>query len=192
MIIAPGKYAARAVEAVMGYTQSDTEQVCVCLEFTDEVNRGQRANWYGVFSEKNGRKVLEQLGYCGWKGDWEGFAGLSDNEVSVTVEEDRDTNGAPKLDRNNVPYTRIAWINPAGGASLKKKMDPSQRATFAARMRGMVVEVLGNAPAQRAPAASTGPRPTNGQHRPAGAQEWDGTGADPSDDNIPFMSRGAW
>ena len=179
MIIAPGKYAARAVEAVMGYTQSDTEQVCVCLEFTDEVNRGQRANWYGVFSEKNGRKVLEQLGYCGWKGDWEGFAGLSDNEVSVTVEEDRDTNGAPKLDRNNVPYTRIAWINPAGGASLKKKMDPAQTKTFAARMRGMVVEVLGNAPAQRAPAApprQNGARPP----QPVDAYEPDEV------DQIPF------
>ena len=197
MNIAPGKYTARAVEAVMGYTQSGTEQICICFEFTDEVNHGHRANWYGVFSEKNGRKVLEQMSYCGWRGDWDTLAGLYDQEVSITVEFDKAADGTVKKDRNDVPYTRIAWVNPIGGASLKTKMDPGQVKSFAARMKGITAEVLGGAPArttqpaQRAPAASTGPRPTNGQRAPQGAAQWDGTGANPEADDIPFLF-GGW
>lgn len=100
--------------------------------------------------------------------------------MTLVLEEEPDQQGVPRI--------RVKWVNKLGGASLANQMNPAERKTFAARMRGVVAEVK---PAVRAPAASTGPRPPNGA-RPQGAQEWDGTGADPMADNIPFISRGAW
>lgn len=190
MNIEPGKYTARAVEAVMGYTQSGTEQICICFEFTDEANRGHRTNWYGVFSEKNGRRVLEQMSHCGWRGDWETFAGLYDQEVSVTVDFDKASDGTVKKDRNDVPYTRIAWINPIGGASLKTKMDSRQVKEFAARMKGITTEVLSSSGVTtgRGPLPQRQPAPARRGGQGAPPREY-GDGSeygDGFDDNVPF------
>ena len=182
-----GKYMAKATRAQLGFADTGTEVVAVQFEIAEGENKGALVTWRGYFTEKTAKRAIESLKYCGWSGDWDTWEGLGSQVAQLDIQEDRD------IKSGEVRGTRVAWVNPAN-VPMKNSMDPSQRATFAARMRGIVTEVMGATvrTAQRAPAASTGPRPTNGQHRPAGAQEWDGTGADPSDDNIPFMSRGAW
>jgi len=180
-----GKYMAKAVQAELGFADTGTEVVAVQFEVTEGENKGARVTWRGYFTEKTARRAIESLKYCGWGGNWDTWEGLGSQVAQLDIQEDRD------IKSGEVRGTRVAWVNPAN-VPMKNSMDPSQRATFASRMRGIVTEVMG-APArtaQRAPAASTGPRPPNSA-RPQGAQEWDGTGADPMAD-IPFISRGAW
>lgn len=192
-MIAPGKYRAKALTAELGFAKSGNEQVLVSFQITEPgPHQNHEIAWYGTVTENTAKRVIESLLLTGWDGvDYEYFTGLGTNEVSLVIEEEIDNQGKPRV--------RVKWINKIGGASLTNQMDRAQRTTFAARMRGVVAEVRGqNAkPAPRAPAASTGPRPTNGA-RPQGAQRWSATEGVRDDDmpsevdDIPFISRGAW
>lgn len=191
-MIPVGKYTATALDAELGITDGEgkepTEYVAVKFQIEGGEQNGQIVFWRGYFSEKAATRSTESLKYCGWGGNWDTWEGLGQEKVTLDVKEDRD------LKTGEIRGTRVAWVNPL---SSVKPLEGAARADFAARMRGIVATVIGKTTpvrtAQRAPAASTGPRPTNGARPPQGAQEWDGTGADPmADDNIPFLSRGAW
>lgn len=190
-MIAPGKYRAKALTAELGFAKSGNEQVLVNFQITEPgPHQNHEIAWYGTVTENTAKRVIESLLLTGWDGqDYEYFTGLGTNEVSLVIEEEVDQQGKPRV--------RVKWINKIGGASLTNQMNPVERKTFAARMKGIVTEVMGapartTQPARRAPAASTSPRPTNGQRAPQGAAQWDGTGADPMADDVPFVSRGAW
>jgi len=187
-MIPVGKYTATALDAELGITDGEgkepVEYVVVKFRIDGGLHDGAEVQWRGYFSEKARVRSVQSLHYCGWGGNWDTWEGLGQEKVTLDVKEDRD------LKTGEIRGTRVAWVN---ALSSVKPLEGSARSSFAARMKGVVAEVLGSKgrPA-RAPAASTGPRPTNGQRAPQGAAQWDGTGADAMADDIPFLSRGAW
>lgn len=185
-----GKYMAKATRAQLGFADTGTEVVAVQFEITEGEHKGAHVTWRGYFTEKTARRAIESLKYCGWVGgQWETWEGLGSQVVQLDIQEDRD------IKSGEVRGTRVAWVNPAN-VPMKNSMDRSQVANLAARMKGIVAEVMGSSGPTRAPAASTGPRPQNGA-RPNGAQRWAGGDVSHDDvpsevDDIPFLSRGAW
>lgn len=131
-----GKYLAKAMQAELGFADTGTEVVAVQFEVTEGENKGARLTWRGYFTEKTARRAIESLKYCGWGGDWDTWEGLGSQIVQLDVQEDRD------IKSGEVRGTRVAWVNPAR-VPMKNSMDPSQRTTFAARMKGIVTEVMG-------------------------------------------------
>lgn len=177
-MVPAGKYKARGVNAELGFAETGTEQVCVTLSITGEEFPGETLHWYGFFTEATARKTLEQLKTLGFKGDWSTFDGISDNEVSVVLVDEPDKNG--------VLRTRVKWINSLGGSGIKNAMDEQQRRTFAAKMNGLVREVLstGAQPVVRPAAkpAQVKPAPRN-ITRPAQSNGYDQV----SEDDLPFL-----
>lgn len=184
-MIPVGKYTATALDAELGVTDGEgkepVEYVVVKFRIDGGAQDGAEVQWRGYFSEKARVRSVQSLHYCGWGGNWDTWEGLGQEKVTLDVKEDRD------LKTGEIRGTRVAWVN---ALSSVKPLEGSARQSFVARMKGIVAEVMGSTgparPAQRAPAASTGPRPTNGARPPQGAAQWDGTGADPADDIIPF------
>lgn len=168
MSLPVGKYRARAVQAMLGVAETGTELVAIQFTILDEPHVDELVTYRGYFTEKTSRRVLESLKHCGWSGDWETWAGLTENEVQLDVQEDRDKDG-------NIRGTRVAWVNPIQSFGLKTTMDAVQRKSFSARMKGLVTEVL----------SSSGQRPqpakTNGAARPAAP-----VSTEVSTDDIPF------
>lgn len=116
----------------------------------------------GYFTEKTARRAVESLKYCGWSGDWDTWDGLGSQPCELDVQEDRD------IKSGDVRGTRVAWVNPAH-RPMKNAMDQSARRQLAARMRGLVTEVLasptqGQAPRQ--PARQPPPARRGGQGAP--------------------------
>ena len=168
MSLPVGKYRARAVQAMLGVAETGTELVAIQFRVLDEPHVDELITYRGYFTEKTSRRVIESLKHCGWtSGDWETWAGLTDNEVMLDVQEDRGKDG-------EIRGTRVAWVNPLQSFGLKTTMDAVQRKSFSARMKGLVTEVL----------SSNGQRPqapkTNGV-KPAVAPS-----ADVEEDLIPF------
>ena len=179
-MIPAGKYKARGVSAELGFAETGTEQVCVVLEDTGEDFPGETLHWYGFFTEATAKRSLEQLKTLGFKGDWSTFDGISDNEVSVVLVDEPDKNG--------VLRTRVKWIISLGGSGIKNAMDDQQKRQFAAKMGGMVREVLGTGaqPIARA-AARPAPAPVRpAPARPAPRAAVASHAEDINEDNVPF------
>ena len=130
-----GKYVARAVQAELGFADTGTELVAVQFEITDGEHKGTRIAWRGYFTDKTSRRVVESLKYTGWKGDWDHWDGLGTLDVQLDVQEDRD------MKTGEIRGTRVAWVNPVR-VPMKNSMDQSQRSQFAAKMKGLVTEIL--------------------------------------------------
>lgn len=177
-----GKYQARALQAELGFADTGTEVVAVQFEVIDGEHKGARVTWRGYFTEKTARRSVESLKYAGWLGDWFTWEGLGSETVQLDVQEDRD------LKSGEVRGTRVAWVNPAR-APMKNSMDQSSRAQFAARMKGIVSEVLGSASAPQRPASpprQPAPARRGGQGAPP-REYGDGSEyGDGFDDNVPF------
>lgn len=167
-MIPVGKYEAIAVQAMLGVAETGTELVAIQFKILTEGHADELITYRGYFTEKTSKRVIESLRHCGWKGDWETWEGLTENHVQLDVQEDRD------MKTGEIRGTRVAWVNPLQSFGLKNNMDTVARKSFAARMKGLVAEVL----------SSNGQRPqtpkTNGV-KPASAPS-----GDVSTDNIPF------
>lgn len=177
-MIAPGKYRAKALTAELGFAKSGNEQVLVNFQITEPgPHQNHEIAWYGTVTENTAKRVIESLLLTGWDGqDYEYFTGLGTNEVSLVIEEEVDQQGKPRV--------RVKWINKIGGASLTNQMNPVERKTFAARMKGIVTEVMG-APARTTQPARRAPAPPPRQNSARPAQPVDAYEPDEVD-SIPF------
>jgi len=155
--IPPGKYRARAVEAALGLTESGKEQVAVLFEVTEGGFAGYRLTWYGYFhgrdpqtALKNQKRTIESLRYCGWQGnDLDDLSGIDANEVQIVVERD--------VYEGRV-RSKVAWVNRLGaGLALQKPLPPDQAKAFAARMKGLCMQITPEPTQQGAPTRTSGP-----------------------------------
>lgn len=178
-MIAAGKYKARALSAEIGYAKTGSEMVLVNFQIADSTTV---MPWYGTITESSAKRVMESLLFTGWDGvDFENWNGLGSKEVELVIEEEPDASG--KL------WPRVKWVNRLGGGSLKQVMTQPQRAHFAAKMKGVVAEVLGSAGAPQRPASpprQPAPARRGGQGAPP-REYGDGSEFDDNfDDNVPF------
>jgi hypothetical protein len=176
-MIDEGTYRARGVEAALGYTANEKEQVAVEIELIDDGEHGgKRLTWYGFFTDKTTETTLKALRTLGWAGDdLSNLAGIDANEVDVVIAHEEDQEGHLRV--------RVRWINAlgSGGLQLKTRMDEGQAAAFAERMKGHVLAAKARTVGSPARAAANGGRPP-----PTGAAAAKG-GAPPDSDDIPFL-----
>jgi hypothetical protein len=140
-MISPGRYLARAVDAQLGFTQTNKEQVAVQFEIQEGEHQGKCLTWYGFFTEKTEKITLKALRTCGWQGDdITDLSGVTSNEVSLVVENE--------VDRENKTRPRIRWVNDVngGGLGIKRGLDAGQAAALADRLRGRSIETRASAP----------------------------------------------
>lgn len=183
-MIAEGTWKARGVDAALGYTSGDNEQVAVDLVLLEGDDAGQHITWYGYFTEKTVERTVESLRLLGWAtDDLADLTGIEANEVYIVIAHEEDQEGKP--------HARVRWINGSGGLALKKRMDAGDAKAFAERMKG---HVLSHKQRMTGAQSSAGPTPAKPAARPAtkGAannaqrsQPRDFTPA-PQDDEIPF------
>ena len=176
-MIPEGTYRVRGVDAALGYSSTNNEQVAVTLEFLDggEDVEGRQMTWYGSFSEKVVTRTFESLRLLGWQGDdVSDLSGIGSTEAFAVVgyEDDREGN----------TRARVKWINGSGGVALKNRMDEDAARAFAERMKGHVL-------AHRAKGGAAAARP-NGtaatSARRSGAPPRAAATPAPDDDDIPF------
>jgi hypothetical protein len=172
MTMTAGKFRAKGVAGALGYTKDHNPQVAVELKILDTDHLGDSITWFGYFTEKTQERTLEALRILGWKtDDLSNLDGITDNEVSITVEEE-EYMGEVK--------PKVQWINRIGGIALKERMSPAEAQAFARQMKGAALASR----AGMAPAATAGkpPAPRAPAQRPAPPA---GQGLPPEDD-IPF------
>lgn len=178
-MIEEGTYRARAVEAALGYTSNDTEQVAIDFELLDEELAGKHITWYGYFTDKTLETTLKSLRTCGWQSDdLSDLSGIDANEVFVVVAHEEDQEGNLRA--------RVRWVNSSGGGlALKTRMDEGAAKAFAERMRGHVLAQKSRP--MGSPAAAPPAKPAaNGGGTKGGARRAPTRSAAPDDDNIPF------
>ena len=138
--------------------------------------RGQKIAWFGYFAtEKNAKRTIESLRYCGFKGEDLAAAGEQtlDQRVSLTIEHD---------EYDGKVRAKVAWVNGQGGGGYKieKPMAGDELRRFAASLK-QHVKATGEVNGERgkgAQAEDLGDNPMTDTRR--GSQP---TG---TDDDIPF------
>lgn len=171
--------------AQFGVTDNQKKYVTVSFEILDGEDAGQKITWWGYFAtEKNAKRTIESLRYCGFKGDDLSTVGDQelDQRVSLTVEHD---------EYDGKVRAKVAWVNGLGGGGFKveKPMAGDELRKFAASLKSHVRStgevnaekgLRGQAP--RGEDAGDDPmtdtRHGGGQQRGAFA---------PADDDIPFI-----
>lgn len=133
-LIPEGYYTAVAVRVngedgdhVARWSKASTgnRSVLIYFEILEGDHRGRRLPWFGYFTKGTSKRTVESLRYCGFKGN--DLTDLDNQElnqqVSIQVEHDTyqgDNDDAPKT------RVRVAWVNRAGGGTIKLK-DPMSR-----------------------------------------------------------------
>lgn len=155
MTIQPGTYAARATDAVLGYTSNGSEQVAVAFVLLDD--KGQQTvthiTWYGFFTEKTTERTIQALRHCGWQGDdLSELSTVGSADVELVIDDEPDLQGQMR--------TRVRWVNALGSSApaIKDRMGDAQRKAFAAKMRGMVVAANGGKASPRPAAPARAPQ----------------------------------
>lgn len=170
MAIADGKYRAKAVEWGLGESSNGTPQIAIKFELLDYDN--SFITWYGAFTEKALPWTEKAMRVCGWVGyDLEQLDTLGTNEVELVVVNEEYPEGSGQF------YSRVKWVNPAGGIGLKKQMDAGGMKAFAESMKAKLMALNPGQAQQQARAAAavrTAQQVLNG-----------GVGG-PDDDDIPF------
>lgn len=150
-MIHAGNYKARAIDHQFGLAGTDTEQVAVTFEITEEGEfHGHTIAWFGFFTEATAERTVQALRTCGWDGDdLSDLRGLDRNEVVLVIEHD---------EYNGKVQARVKWINRAGAGriELKRKMTDAQKVTLARRLKGLV---LATKPRDAVPSAERGGYP---------------------------------
>jgi hypothetical protein len=130
-----GTYRAQAIEAALGETDTNKEQIAVRFRLLDV--EGQEITWYGYFTDKTLETTFKALRTAGWKGqdlsDLSDLCGQDTPEVNLVVEHETYEN--PQTGETKT-RARVRWVNGTGGLALKKALDPNKAKSFAARMKG--------------------------------------------------------
>lgn len=184
-----GRYSARAMEWQIGKAGTGTEQLGVSFEVTQGEAAGERITWYGYFTDKGFEITAKALRACGWMGtDLSDLTGLDTNEVQIVVEHE-----VSEADGNT--YAKVKWVNKPGGIAMKELLGGNDLKSFAARMKGPMLNFdrSAGAPApqrQASPPARTQTTPRRAPHReeppPITDEQGFTRGAAPSEDDIPF------
>lgn len=132
-LLAPGKYIGIPTGAILAETSKGDPQAAIAFDLPEV---GASLNYFGFFTEKTERRTIEALRYCGWTGsditDLSSIGIDRNVRVELVVEID-EYNG----ERRN----KIAWVNRPGGIQAAKPLNPATKAAFAARIKGLVVDV---------------------------------------------------
>lgn len=120
--------------AQFGVTDNGKKYVTVSFEILDGEDAGQKIAWFGYFAtEKNAKRTIESLRYCGFKGDDLSTVGGQqlDQRVSLTVEHD---------EYDGKVRAKVAWVNGTGGGGYKieKPMANDELRRFAASLKNHV------------------------------------------------------
>lgn len=180
---------ARAVEAALGYTSQDNEQVAIDFVLLEGPNENAHITYYGSFSEKAVEHTLKALRTCGWEGDdLSDLSGIDANEVELVIAHEEDLEGQLRA--------RIRWVNAPGsrGIAMKTRMDEGAAKAFAERMKGHVLahkQRTNGAPTPepqgRRAASGGGQRPQTNTAASAARNRGRSQPAEqPTDDDIPF------
>jgi hypothetical protein len=90
-----------------------------------------RLTWYGHLTDKTFERTVESLRLLGWKGDdLSDLTGVDSNDVNVVIGYEPDLQGEIRA--------RVQWINQIGGVVVSNRLNPSEAAIFAQRMKGRV------------------------------------------------------
>ena len=178
-ILPAGRYPARTVEADLGYTKSNTEQVALGFEVLAGEHQGWRITGFFSFSEAAVDYTMEKLRNAGWQGDdISDLSSLcpSSTECSIVVRHE---------EYEGKTSAKVAFVNRSGGVKLAAPLDADQRASFAQRMRA---KAIASRQAQEPQPAAQSPRaPTSNAKAPPKRSEpnpYAPGGA--SDGDIPF------
>lgn len=132
-LLAPGKYVGIPTGAILAETSKGDPQAAIAFDLPEV---GASLNYFGFFTEKTERRTIESLRYSGWTGndvtDLSSVGSDRNVRVELVVEID-EYNG----ERRN----KIAWVNRPGGIQAAKPLNPATKAAFAARIKGLVVDV---------------------------------------------------
>lgn len=177
--VSKGTYPAVARKWDLGTTKSqreDNQVVAVQFEIMEGEFAGSFLTWRGYFTEKAEKRTLESLRHCGWTcNDLSVLTGMGSTQVEIVVDDEQGQDGKT--------YTKVQWVNRAGGAAgikLNAPMDERQKKAFAARMKGAAAGV----PVGGGPAAKAAPPPSRGEQRRSEPEDF-GIPAG-ADDEIPF------
>lgn len=152
------------------------ENVVITFEITaDGPERGKTITWWGHFSDKTWEFDIKALRACGWRGDdIRDLSALKDNEVSLVINHEDDTENGGKR-------ARVRWVN-AIGFAITKPLAGAKLDNFAARVRALSSKV---AAAQPADAARMPPIDNRGGVDPRGQTSYHEQRRDSRDD-APF------
>ncbi len=146
-ILPEGTYRAKAIEAQLGFTSANKEQVAISFQLLTPGFETERAAYYGTFGEKSLEITIKALRACGWKGvDLSDLSGIDANEVNLVVEHE---------EYNGTVSAKVKWVNDGAGGLLKNVMGDAEKLSFAQRMRGEVARLGAGQPKDRTP----GPKP---------------------------------
>lgn len=150
-----GSFRARAIEGAAGYTANGNKQVGILFEILEGPYAGKSFQWNGYFTDNAKQATFDALFALGWDGrDFVEFAGITTNEVPVTLEEDT-YEGKTRI--------RVGWVNRQGGVAVKTRMSPAQADELIAEFAADIAAAAKRA--GRPPIAAAKPPVANG--RPA-------------------------
>lgn len=151
-LIPAGTYRAKGIEAQLGFTSANKEQVAISFQLLTPGFENERAAYYGTFGEKSLEITIKALRACGWKGvDLSDLSGIDANEVNLVIEHEEYPQGSGNFS------AKVKWVNDGAGGLLKNVMGDAEKMSFAQRMRGAVagIQIAPKAPAAK-PAVKPG------------------------------------
>lgn len=173
-----GTWPARATSWDLGMSDNGKEQIEIVFQILEGPFQGKSIHAFLYFTEGALDRTLESMRHCGWASDsLAEIDDLGNNEVEIVIEEE---------EYQGKWRDKVKWVNRRGRLLMKNPMSQSQKAAFAARLRGKTVASKQKYGAQPASTAAA-PR-ANGQQRSfddphASEREWS---APADDDHIPF------
>ncbi len=129
-MIAAGTYRATPTCWGLGESKNGTEQFVIEFKLGD----GMKIEAYLFFStEKNTKRSIQSLRYCGWTGNDIRDVQDLDSDVEIVVEHE---------EYNGKMRAKVLWINALGGnVSKQVKMAPDKAKAFAEKLRASIAEV---------------------------------------------------
>ena len=131
-LLTEGKHRAHAIKGAFGETNKGVPQVGVQFALLDKPDGIKTATWYGTCGSKEAVaftiKALRTAGFVG--NDITDLSSLEREdtpEVLLVVEHET---------YKGVAYTKVKYVNSAGGVGMKNALTGRAAADFAAKMRG--------------------------------------------------------
>jgi len=176
--VAENSYLARAKSGQWGVSPkkgTNFVRVAFCIE-DEGPFRGRLVNWDGYFTDETKKRTTESLSHAGCifpDDNITDLTGLGDKVCQIVVEHERWTPTEGDKAGEEQCRARVAWVNAIGSLRDDVLMDDTKKKSFAASMKGLLVNMRGNRPA---PAAS----PNKSRQAPPAEQY------DAGNEDIPF------
>ncbi len=141
----PGQYEAKIVDYGVGTTKNGDPMAMVRFAFYDDDGDSHQMNWYGTFKHPKAAEIsCEALAVCGLTTNTP--ADLAKGTGSGVLDENRTVSITLKNEEyNGEMRTKIAYINPPGGAGFRDAMEhPDAVKAFSGLNLGGVVAAARN------------------------------------------------